>query len=607
MPLELPPVQNNSLVLYKSRPARVTAIGDKIELELPDDKSIKVRKKDFLLLHPGPIQRLSDLHPLTGEIEEACEMLQGETTNLQELAELIYSEFSPSSAWATCELMLEGLYFYGRPDSIYVRPEDERQNVIATREQKVADKEAKQSLLERIKKGEITEEDKSELNDLERFSLGQTKKSWILNELTTGASQANAHSLLLKLGVWDEMRNPYPERSGFVTDVSLPALGSLPEDERLDLTHLEAFAIDDEGNTDPDDALSIDGDTLWVHIADAAAVVNPGSDADIHARGQSANLYLPEKIVPMLAPEVIPVLGLGIQETSPALSFGIRLNDDGSTAGVTICSSRVKVKRLTYANAQEILDTSPLKEIYAFTQRFAAWRTQRDAISLSIPEVKINVVNKKVVIKPLAYLDSREMVSNAMVMAGEATAHYAIQNNIPFPFTSQLPPELIEHPTDLAAMYAYRRKMKPGEVNIRPARHTGLGVDHYSRVTSPLRRYPDLLAHQQLRAFIRKEPLLDEQLMMQRIGEAETMTGKVRKLERLSNRHWTLVYLMQNPDWEGNAIVVENRERFSMAIIPELGLETRITTSKSLELNENIRLKAGRIDLPELTVHFSIL
>ena len=69
---------------------------------------------------------------------------------------------------------------------------------------------------------------------------------------------------------------------------------------RRDLTHLPAFAIDDEENQDPDDAVSLDGERLWVHVADVAALVAPDSEADLEARGRGANLYLPERIVNML-------------------------------------------------------------------------------------------------------------------------------------------------------------------------------------------------------------------------------------------------------------------------------------------------------------------
>ena len=65
-------LQKESLVLYKSGPARITAVEEKIEIQLPNGKSKRVREKDIVLLHPGPLRSLSTLDaPLEGEIEEA--------------------------------------------------------------------------------------------------------------------------------------------------------------------------------------------------------------------------------------------------------------------------------------------------------------------------------------------------------------------------------------------------------------------------------------------------------------------------------------------------------------------------------------------------------
>jgi exoribonuclease-2 len=136
--------------------------------------------------------------------------------------------------------------------------------------------------------------------------------------------------MLVKVGYWPPSTTPIPARFGAATtDPDLP-VPALPDEERLDLTHLPAFAIDDEGNQDPDDAVSIDGDRIWVHVADVAALVRPDSELDREARARGANLYLPEGIVNMLPAAVTEQLGLGLQPVSPALSFGFRVADDGT-------------------------------------------------------------------------------------------------------------------------------------------------------------------------------------------------------------------------------------------------------------------------------------
>lgn len=69
----------------------------------------------------------------------------------------------------------------------------------------------------------------------------------------------------------------------------------------------------------------------------------------------------------------------------------------------------------------------------------------------------------------------------------------------------------------------------------------------------PLRRYLDLVVHQQLRAHLRAEAGLSEQALMERVGAADAVSGSVRWAERNAINHWTLVYLQQNPDWQGRA------------------------------------------------------
>ena len=140
------------------------------------------------------------------------------------------------------------------------------------------------------------------------------------------------------------------------------------------------------------------------------------------------------------------MLGLGLQEISPALSFGITLHDDGSIEKIEIVISKVKVTRITYAQAFDNLHTQPLQSIFQLTQKYREFRKSQNAIFLSFPEVKIRVEEGIVSIKRLHEMDTKEMVTDAMLMAGEVSA-FAIENKFPFPFTSQQSPETIENPT----------------------------------------------------------------------------------------------------------------------------------------------------------------
>ena len=70
-------LRTDSLVLYKIRPARVLALGEKIEIELEGGQIKRVRPKDVVPLHPGPLRSLRELTPCEGQLDEAWELLSG--------------------------------------------------------------------------------------------------------------------------------------------------------------------------------------------------------------------------------------------------------------------------------------------------------------------------------------------------------------------------------------------------------------------------------------------------------------------------------------------------------------------------------------------------
>lgn len=602
-----PSLRRDSLVLYKARPARIRQSGKKLEIELAGGDRVKVRPKDIALLHPGPLESLGQLQPQQGEPETAWELLAGETTSLADLADLAYGAYTPATAWAAWQLVDDGLYFYGTPKAVVARTPDDLAQVRAAREVKAAAEAARAAFLERVRAAQVLPEDALFLREVEDLALRRRSNSKLLRDLGRAETAESAHALLLDLGTWDWTVDPYPQRLGLPTaEVAIP-LPDLPDEPRVDLTHLPAFAIDDEGNEEPDDALSLEGDRLWVHVADVAALVPPDSAADLEARARGATLYLPEGGAPMLPPQAIHRLGLGLADLSPALSFGLDLDTAGDIIDVEIVPSWVRVTRLSYAAADGRLDEEPLRGLWCLAQRCQARRERQGAISLELPEVKMCVDGDQVVIRPLLPLRSRALVTEAMLLAGEGVARFAVERQIPIPFTTQDPPDTDERPQDLAGFFALRRALKPGQPSSVPGLHAGLGLAIYAQTTSPLRRYLDLVVHQQMRAHLRGEPLLDAQQVLERIGAAAAVTGSVRHAERLARRHWTLVYLLQRPGWRGQAILVDKRDRRGTAIIPDLDLDARVHLRQDLPLNSPLTLSLRGVHLATLDAHFEVV
>ena len=603
----LPSPPANSLVLYKVHPARILNLGEKIEIELAGGQTKRVRTKDVELLHPGPLRSLGELTPQEGEPEAAWELLEGAQTTLQELAELAFDAFTPATAWAAWQLVADGLNFSGTPTAIQARTRDE---VECTRTERGAKANAERDwhdFLARMAAAAPVPEDGARLGEVERLALGQSERSRVLEALGHEQTPVNAHRALIQVGYWADRHNPYPRRCGVATAEPDRAVPEVPEEDRLDLTALPAYAIDDEGNQDPDDALSLDGDCLWVHVADVAALIATEGEIEREARARGSNLYLPEGVINMLPAGVTERLGLGLQPVSPALSFALQCDAQGELTSVAVHRTWIRAQRITYEEVDRRLEEPHFAALRALTDRFRARRTAAGATSLDLPEVSVRVADGRVTIRPLPRLASRELVADAMLMAGEGAARFCLEHGIPIAYATQAPPEAGEQPRDLAAMYARRRAFKPSRLLGAPDAHAGLGLALYTRATSPLRRYSDLLVHQQIRAWLAGQPLLTVEQVTERIAEAETAAALVRRTERLSNLHWKLVFLKDHPDWQGQATIVGKEDRKGVALVPHLGLETRLRLRDEPELNQCLRVAVREVDIPAQTASFRVL
>lgn len=584
-------------------------VGEKIEIELEGGDTKRVRPKDLELLHSGPLRSLDELSPQEGEADEAWALLEGGQTNLRELAELAFSRYTPATAWATWQLVAEGLLFSGVPSAIQARLRADVERDRAERASRAAAEADWQGFVARMAAAAPAPEDMPRLAEVERLALGQSAHSRVLQALGHQESPENAHRALIQVGHWGERHDPYPARCGVPTvDPQLP-VPALPEEARLDLTGLQAYAIDDQGNEDPDDALSLDGDRLWVHVADVAALVHPAGEIEREARSRGANLYLPEGMVNMLPGMITERLGLGLHELSPALSIALRLDPQGEPTDVEIHRSWIRAERLTYEETEVYLDEEPFSSLRALVGRFRSRREGAGAVSLDLPEVSVRVIDQEVLVRPLPRLASRTLVAEAMVLAGEATARFCLERGIPIPYAAQaIGTDSGEPQTQgLAAMYARRRTFKPTRLGTTPEAHAGLGLALYTRVTSPLRRYADLLVHQQLRGWLAGCKLLTVQEVTERVAESELASAAVRRAERLSNLHWKLIYLKDRSGWRGEGVVVGKEERKDVVLIPELALEVRMRLKGGTGLDSRLRLALRELDIPSQSVEFRLL
>ena len=147
--------------------------------------------------------------------------------------------------------------------------------------------------------------------------------------------------------------------------------------------------------------------------------------------------------------------------------------------------------------------------------------------------------------------------------------------------------------------------MRKRSVGITPAPHAGLGVSFYSQVTSPLRRYSDLIAHQQLRAFIAGQKVLGKDEMLERVAAGDAASLAAKKASRLSDTHWKLVYLLQNPENTSEGFCIDKRENDALFLIPSLDMQTTMKNMAQIQLNDKLVLKMKNVNIPEQSVNFT--
>jgi exoribonuclease II len=457
----------------------------------------------------------------------------------------------------------------------------------------------------------VTELTPAQRTEVELLARGKGERARAIRDAKLSETPEAAHEFLLRRGLWDGFRVPYADRAGIdLSSIALP-IPALPTENRLDLTHLAAFAIDDEGSLDPDDAISLeatpDGYRLWVHVADVAALITPNSPLDLEARSRGATLYLPDQIYSMVPDAIVQELGLGLHDTSPALSISIDFDSEWNANTVEVQLTQIRATRLSYSAAQVKLDAAeePFVTLQALARASRKQREAEGALSIDLPEVRVKLLAREndvpeIQIKSLPRPETRFIVQECMTLAGWAAAIYADDLEIALPYATQDAPTREVRGDDLPAHWARRKTLARTRFRPAPGPHHGMGLDAYAQATSPMRRYLDLVVHQQLRAALNDQPGLTGGEIATRVAQAEMNAGGTRTAERLTRRHYTLVMLLQQPGSVWEAQVVERRGPQATVVILDLALDTLMSTAANV--GEMLKVEVAEIDLPNLSV-----
>lgn len=363
-------------------------------------------------------------------------------------------------------------------------------------------------------------------------------------------------------------------------------------EDRVDLSRATTVALDDADTREVDDAFSVeateDGWRVGIHVADPSHFVLRDDPVDRAAAERVLTLYLPTTVVTML-PESLGcnVASLTPGAVRPALTLEVDLDAGFQAQRTRFLLTQVELAhRATYEEADALLagasGRQPLAEALHVLERFTeALRNEREdhgAVRLIRPEFKIRVDGGEVLVKRLDPMSaSRRLVSELMILFNAEAAVFGLRHDIPVIYRTQDPPTgsvpLMEAYDPVVFSNAVRN-LRKSRLSTHPQRHHGLGLDLYTQVTSPLRRYADLVMHRQLAAALCGEPCpYTTAELIETLGAADAAETRYRQIEREVNQHWMLEHIRRTAmDRPHEAIVVPGPERRTLAELTEYGV-----------------------------------
>jgi ribonuclease R len=364
---------------------------------------------------------------------------------------------------------------------------------------------------------------------------------------------------------------------------------------RTDLTALPTFTIDPDGARDFDDAISAerveDGLVrVWVHIADVTAFVRPGGAIDREAQRRGTSTYVPGAVEPML-PERLSNGECSLRPGEERLAVTVEMDIAGvDVRRVAFHRSTIRSDaRLTYGEVDEVFAgraraeqpwAEPLDAARAVAAALRERRQQRGALEVVShePQFDFDADGQVVGVRQEVETESHVLIEELMILANEQVAGYLADRKLPTLYRVHARPDpssveamlaklaALDVPTPpaparmspqqaadvageasrMAAAYARAhgrggaafgslvlRSLKPAYYSPRNVGHAGLASPRYCHFTSPIRRYPDIVAHRALLAGLGLDDAAPRAHELDELGivcsEAERVAMKVER------------------------------------------------------------------------------
>jgi exoribonuclease-2 len=365
----------------------------------------------------------------------------------------------------------------------------------------------------------------------------------------------------------------------------------------LPLAEVEAFSLDDLETTEIDDAFSIarvsvDEWRVGIHIAAPALGIAPGSPLDAIARERLSTAYMPGYKVTMLPEDVVQRYSLDAGTERPVVSLYLNVAaGDFTVRGRHSRLERVRIAANLRHGEIEALNGAfetgtsaglareeELRILWRFAEALEA-RRGKPAVNVAVVDYVFRVQEGRVRIEPRrrgAPLD--KLVSELMILANASWGELLAER-------------------DVAALYRVQSSGKV-RMSVHAEPHEGLGLASYAWMSSPLRRYVDLVNQWQLAAALgaRKPPFArSSEALLAALRAFEVTYARYDEHQRGMEHYWCLRWLEQEGVREASAVVLrENLVRFE-----GLPLTVRVPSLPVLEPGARVRLEIRGIDLLE--------
>lgn len=366
-----------------------------------------------------------------------------------------------------------------------------------------------------------------------------------------GDHKTEMHAILAEFGL-PEAFDPW------VQAASDTIVEQITEDEirlREDFRKVLTFTIDPDTAKDFDDAISYrtlaNGNTeVGVHIADVSHYVTPGSILDKEALNRATSVYLVDRVVPMLPFNLSDIVcSLVPNKDRLTCSVVFEIDKDFQVLNTRFAKTIIHSdKRFSYEEAQDILNTGSgnyydeLNHLNRFAKYLTAQRYAKGAMSFESTEYKFVLDDdfKPVSLQIKVRQDTNKLIEELMLLANRSVAEFVYKQKPSKPFvyrTHDEPSDLkLQELKRFAAKFGYTlhidndtslrasinelsaavegkpeqdlirnmciRSMAKATYTPNKPSHFGLAFNHYTHFTSPIRRYPDIIVHRLLFAYL---------------------------------------------------------------------------------------------------------